>query len=581
MSLHFSPGSDSASFVELVGNATVVAGTKLTRDCAEIFVEPGAFPIHCLPATLHESTHHYCFSMPVGQALSACFFEAVRTHLGDAKGDERDDHLAEALIRYDMVTEAMRPIAEGIALYAEFDAVPGDSRASISPPLSDAFALFSKSVPEQFPSSESLVARIDFLLFNARLSGSTIERRETLLSGSLLDDKDGYLTGYWLVKNWRLLLLDRLRCVSILDTDFYLQFISNYFYGDLTLAKMLVDFDRYRIRNLSGLKSGQEDFVNAFLIYFQKRLRYLLVNLQKVDVDRVEAALSSTSGYSFDDLQIKTSGDPSGNFDAHHQTIRKMGEKFVEIEKGGVGAAMVHVLNSRGWISYASFLTSVRVNEHNRFLLGEGEHDYDSTVPVFAGPVLTPNVKPGRGEGVVELVRNRAGKPHELHRLIWRGTERIALITDFSALSEPGQLKTQSLSDPNLPQYSSATIRKIVTAFTKSLRAEMSSLEVGPIVAEDCREQLKGIRANIFAAHLGASVRLDGKVPSDEELRKSLPKLCGNVTAGLRAAAAVGFINGGMVPVPSSLVTKEQEDAILNCRVQLAYPRAGHLFFRI
>nr|WP_145545235.1 hypothetical protein [Variovorax boronicumulans] len=580
MSLHFSPGSDSASFVELVGNATVVAGTKLTRDCAEVFFYPGAFPIQCLPATLHESTHHYCFSMPVGQALSACFFEAVRTQISDPKSDVRDDHLAEALIRYDIVTEVMRPIAEGIALYAEFDAEPGDSRASISPPLSDALSLFSKSVPAHIAQSEGNVARLSFLLFKARMNGSTVARRETLLSGSLIDDNDGYLTGYWLVKNWRLLLLDRLRCVAILDTDFYLQFISNFFYGDLTLARMLLDFDRYNIHNLSGSNHGKEDFINAFLMHFQMRLRYLLVELQKSDIDRMEATLSSTSGYDFDDVQAPCPRDPSVSFRAHNERMIGMGDKFVEIEQGGIGAAMVHVINSRSWISYASFQTSVRVNEHNRFILGEGEHEHDSTMPVLAGQVQARNVKQGRGEGVVELVRNRSGTPNDFHRMIWRGTQMIALLPDYSKL-QSGQSDNKIPDDKGFPRFSSANIRKIVTTVTKSVRAEMKTLDVGNFVAEDCRQQIKGIRASVLAAHLGVSIRRSGQVPSDEELRQPLPKLCESSTAGLRAAAAVGFVNRGMIKIPSNLITEEQENAILSCDVQLAYRNGDYLFFRI
>jgi hypothetical protein len=582
MSLHFSPGSSSASFVELVGNSAVLSGTKLSRDAADIFVHQGAFPIDCLPAALHESTHHYCFSMPVGQALSACFLEAVRTNLAGPCSDERDDHLAEALIRYDLVTEAMRPIAEGIALYAEFDASPGDSRSSISPPLSDALALFSRSLPDDFLRNESVGRATDFLLFKARLTGSTTARRETLLSRPLLDDDDGYLTGYWLAKNWRLHLIDRLGSDALLDTDFYLQFIANFFYGDLTLANMILDFDNYGVRNLNGLEEGQEDFVNAFLIHFQKRLRHLLLGIEGSDVDRLETALSSTSGYSFDDVQIVVPGDPVATFDGHAKAVQGLGQKFVEIQRGGIGAKMVHLLNGRDWLAYASFETSVRVNEYNRFILGEGENDADESIPVVAGPVLTVGLETGQGTGVIELLRHRTGGPAEMHRLIWRGLERVAVLTDLAALSNPTvQRAAQLLADPSLPQYSSATVRQMVKGLTDSVRAEMNGMTAAPIVAEDCRTQLMQIRGDIFAGHLAVFVRKDGQPPSDSQLREPLPMLCGNSTAALRVAAAAGFHRGGMLPTPSDFFSPEEENALLTCSVELAVRRGNLICFRV
>jgi len=583
MSLHFSPGSNSASFVELVGNVAVLSGTKLSKDIADIFLHIGKFPIECLPAVLHESTHNYCFHMPVGHALSVCFLEAVRSCLADPSGNARDDHFAEALIRYDLVTEAMRPIAEGIALYAEFDACPGDSRASISPPLSDLLPLFGGSLPDDFLINRKAGSAIDFLLYMARLTGSTTARRETLLAMPFLDDDDGYLTGYWLIKNWRLHLIDQLGSKALFDTDFYLQFIANYFYGDLTLASMIVDFDKYRFGNLNYVKDGQEDFANAFLTHFQKRLTHLVQGINGSDVDRIETALSSTSGYSFDDVQIIAPCDVGCTFGQYDHAYQKLWLRIVNVEWKGLGAAMGHLLNMRDWIAYASFETSIRINEDSRFFVGEGEHACDKDFPVIAGNVQAVGLEPGLRAGAIELVRHRSDGSLKMHRLIWRGAERVAVLLDFNDINQEEASIAASridVEDARLPPFSSVAIRHLVNGLTKLVRSEMAALSVATFVAEDCKSQLKEIRSEIFAMHLEIFVSKSGQPLSASQLREPLLQLCENNVIALRAIAAAGFYNGGMLLMPTDVLSAEQVKALENCPVELIFRRGEVICFR-
>ncbi len=580
MTIHYSQGSASASFVELIGNATVLSGTQLTKDAGSIFSLQGKFPIECLPSALHESAHHYCFCMPVGHALSACFLEAVRTHLADDPSDERDDHLAEALIRYDIVTTALRPLAEGIALYAEFDASPGESRASISPPLSDAFELFGASLSESDGADKgrSVVKSMEIFLLEERLKGATIERRETLLSHALIDDKDGYLTGYWLVKNWRLHLLDRIGSVALFDTDFYLQFIANYIYGDLELANLIVNFGHYRVRNVAGLEDGQEDFMNAFLRHLQKRLRHLVSDLEQGDVDRMETAFASTVGYSFDSVQVPLPGHQQARLSDFSQAITTLGQRFGDVQPPELGVAMIHILNGRHWMAYASFETSVRLNEHNRFLLGEGEHEWNQEVPVLAGPVLRGSLKTGKASGVIELICDRTANSGHFRRLVWRDTELVAVFEDY----EPSaSAQTEGPSDDSLPKFSSARIRAIVNDMSQRVRADFNETIFGPVVAEDYAQQLAAIRGDIYGRHLALFVQKDGKPPTDQQLRQPLPAFCGNDTKALRVAAAHGFVNGGIVSISDQLLDQQQVDALLGCPVQLGFKRSSLLLFRI
>ncbi|SEN56915.1 hypothetical protein SAMN05428959_102431 [Duganella sp. CF517] len=578
MSLHYEPGHSAASFVDLISNATVLSGMALNADAGRVLSGTGTFPRRCLPAVLHESAHHYCFAMPVGHALSACFLEAIRTHLADAASDERDDHMAEALIRYDIVTAALRPLAEGIALYTEFDAAPGASAASISPPLSDVVALFGDALPPAWQ-GQPIAKVLGALLESARLSGDTIKRREVVLSQALIDDADGYLTGYWLVKNWRWHLIDSLEADALYDTDFYLQFIANYFYGDQQLAAMILDFDHYRIANLAGLAAGQEDFADAFLQYFQRRLRYLLLELQRADIDRIENVLASTSGYSFDEVQIALPGRVATSGAEIGEAIEALAGRFNEVEPPVLGSALVHILNSRRWIAYASFQASVRVLDNGRFVLGEGEHEYDRTMPVMGGVLQAPQVLPGEGDGVFELVSDRGEARPRFRRFVWRGTELLAAIGEL-APDDPQSYLVLNHADASLPIFSTSYTRELVIKLSAEMRAAFDEMSVGPVVAADCLAQMRDLRAGIYAKHLAPFVFKNGAEVARGDLRLPLPVLCDGHVAALRIAAATGIVDGGLLAVGAAPLTSAQADVLAACPLQLVIRRGNLAAFR-
>lgn len=574
MSKHFSPGSSAASFVELVGNAAVVSGTTLGADVANLFVQPGAFPVGCLSSVLHESAHHYCFAMPVGHALSTCYLEAARTSLDDPPGAERDDHLAEAMIRYDFVTQMLRPLAEGIALYAEFDAAPGASPACMSPPLSDVLVLFSKEiVPFIHGDVATISDALNLFLFRERISGVTPARRQMVLMEPLIDSAEGYLTGYWLVKNWRLHMLGRLHTMALIDTDFYMQFIVNFIYGDQQLAHMILDFTNYRVRNLAGLEEGQEDFCTAFLNYFYQRLNYLLFDLTTADIDRVETALATGEGYAFDDVQIPKASRTATRSNQFDVTFLEYVEKFTHIKEAANGAVLVHLLNARRWIAYASFETSVRVDEQGRIWVGTGVHS-GTDIPALRMPGQLPGVEAGTGQGVIELICDRNAGKEKFRRLVWRGTELVADLQKIFV----------SHADPDVPvaaqpAFSSASIRKIIRSIDQTLREQIAGMSVGSVVAEDCERQLETIRVEFYAPHVRAFVK--GLKPGDVALRGPFTELCGNDIAALRIAAAIGALDGGIVSIDSGCWRIHSLETLLRCPLELAYQRGDIIYFRV
>ena len=104
-------------------------------------------------------------------------------------------------------------------------------------------------------------------------------------------------------------------------------------------------------------------------------------------------------------------------------------------------------------------------------------------------------------------------------------------------------------------------------------------MTIAPIVAEDCKTQLKQIRSETFAKHLAVFVSQEGQPPTESQLREPLP-LCENKTAALRVAARVGWRSGGMLLTPSDSLSAEEQLALLTCFVEMAFRRGSVIGFR-
>src|SRR5260370_14841734 len=87
-----------------------------------------------LPTLLHEVCHHWCFHSPVAAAVSVAHLNATRV-LAAPRTPTFDDeiHVARLYARAQALSVLLRPIAEGLALFAEFDALPGRSRIQTKP----------------------------------------------------------------------------------------------------------------------------------------------------------------------------------------------------------------------------------------------------------------------------------------------------------------------------------------------------------------------------------------------------------------------------------------------------------------
>ncbi|GIH16109.1 hypothetical protein [Rugosimonospora africana] len=245
---------ESRSWTHLSSNVTRLEGIRL-GDHLESLLTQGGAPSELLLSCVHEFTHHWCFLSSVGLALTGLTNRMARTSLRDDVPGQTWA-VARDLVAYRTATEALRPLAEGLALFAEFDVVSITARIS-STPLKSAALLFSGRLQDKYtmtddgdlvrsaPASNDLLAMslpILLKLRRARLSEDGMRRKAHVLASGIDADQDGYLLGYLAVKGmWRVI---RQRCPRLYsETDLAMAYLMTFFYEDMRLVEILLAAD--------------------------------------------------------------------------------------------------------------------------------------------------------------------------------------------------------------------------------------------------------------------------------------------------------------------------------------------------
>src|SRR5262249_3018523 len=147
--------------------------------------------------------------------------------LGKPEDERRHDafEVADDVLRYRGTLAMMRPLAEGMALFAEHDLYPGEAQI-ISPIALYCAALFGPRALE----GEELRANVGTLIASYRLSEKHIRRKADLLLQGLSCDDGGYLPGYLTVKS--LHAIAARDCEAFFDSEFFLHYLRCWFYDD-------------------------------------------------------------------------------------------------------------------------------------------------------------------------------------------------------------------------------------------------------------------------------------------------------------------------------------------------------------
>jgi len=201
-----------------------------------------------IPQFLHEFTHLWCFDSRVGRSIAflklraahSCRTDEAKTpedggpvsfSLPSQRFDARND-----LVRYRTVTAAYKGLAEGLALFAEFDTRESFGKIR-SAPMNALRICFGFRVPKAVSDRLGSGALSGTLLQNTRLSPALLERKAAMFWRPF-DPKDGYLPGYLAVKGIHNYL--QTKAYQFRDPDFFLSYLRSYLFEDAVLAKCLL-----------------------------------------------------------------------------------------------------------------------------------------------------------------------------------------------------------------------------------------------------------------------------------------------------------------------------------------------------
>lgn len=256
------PYTHDTSWVNLFSNESFVS--NLDNSTLTNIMLGQKFPRAIFFNFIHETTHHWCFTSYVGNALFMANTRAwlrVR-ELNNTQEDETIDEatkLANKLAggtpeaeaaRWDIYTDHTRyvslqkilqPLIEGLALFAEYDSYP-TATESIPKHLVYTSLVFSQQNVFDLAGNIIDVSGIEkeyirFLVDIRREQG--IDRKSELLVDTMDTNRSPYLTGYLFVKSIQLILIKKHQKFG--DPNLFIQFIRSWYFNDLGLVHLLLD----------------------------------------------------------------------------------------------------------------------------------------------------------------------------------------------------------------------------------------------------------------------------------------------------------------------------------------------------
>jgi hypothetical protein len=204
--------------------------------------EDGAASLDQWGPFVHEATHHWCFDSPVGLSIALLAMRSRQLILRDADsvGERLNTDILHTLITLTTAREVLRPIAEGLAQFGEFDATP-DPFVDQSTPVYDAMMdCFSHATPVLLESELSTpIAATKAVLGRIRLAPQTVDRKASVLLSPLSASANPYLAGYLSVKALR----RQIAAVEpglLTDSMTFFRVLQRYIYADWKLVKLLL-----------------------------------------------------------------------------------------------------------------------------------------------------------------------------------------------------------------------------------------------------------------------------------------------------------------------------------------------------
>jgi hypothetical protein len=243
-----SPGggesADEFARIDLISNHTVFQH----QEHYQALLRGQDLPVDTFSSFVHEATHHWCFTSPVGTALSLLYLSAAKKAIqwmAAGKASDANDAVND-LWAFEIGIDSLRPLNEGLAQFAEYDILPSEKTSLVSPPLNAALLhLFKVSrrlanAPADDPTSVRYGIADDISRW--RLSRKTIDRKSELLLQPVGTHRGAYLLGYLTVKQlWKNAARFR---DELKEADVFLMFLRKLIFGDYSLVAEILDRNR-------------------------------------------------------------------------------------------------------------------------------------------------------------------------------------------------------------------------------------------------------------------------------------------------------------------------------------------------
>jgi hypothetical protein len=290
----------TSPFTNLTWFSDIEAGVFLAG------VQRAGLPLAALPGFLHEATHHWCFNFTAGTSAALLYRRALRDAVppegsGGVSGAVAQ-RLTYSMMRVEAFLAVQQPLAEGLALFAEFDLFATEDPKARCLPVERAMDLFSQSiVPDDelgSPPGKGTPARLNAMLNTMHLEPVALRRKTDVLLLPI-DAPDGYLAGYLLVKQlWFLAMTADSR---LEDPQLFMTYLTWFVYADLGLVARLLD------------DTPDVPTVLSVIEYFTSRLKAFLTTEHARHVDQLLAY--RVPGRVFDGIEDWTRAQPELSVD--------------------------------------------------------------------------------------------------------------------------------------------------------------------------------------------------------------------------------------------------------------------------
>jgi hypothetical protein len=461
----------------------------------------------------------------------------------------------------------MRPLAEGIALFGEFDAWPGVAR-SISPTFRDLSVAFAETVPEW--RSKSILELSNNVLAYSRTRPTNRRRKENLLMQPFSTANGGYLPGYFVVKNLQIALFMHTNSSLILDSEFYLNFIIHWFYGSFDFTEAILDDDK-GISPFSDQSLSANDSVNGIAVAFQKRFAELF-SLKQDDITEFDNKLSKGK-FAWHEIQIGKANN-SGKY-IELNLARKINNLIDYSDK-----SLNEVMRSsriishdlflrRNFLCIGSFVERLEITDGGRINIGL--YDDENNIPVLSLPssrLIPPIISNCR----VEVLQSGTSE-RIFFAIYWR--DELIYYSEKDRLSEEEQ---NIIERVNLSSTYGTETKQLMR---KTIEQALSNDEEFDIYRDYYRKENEDLTELVYdnwSKALMSQFQFEVDVPKKQG---ALLEICEGDRQFLRIVAALGSCRGPFIDLEVVADICKLHDHTIETLINKSnsyYKRTGFLF---